>query len=68
MPMEIILNEKSYVSSIFKKSVLKLLDCTVYSDIKFHESPSSGSRTIACRRTVRHDEANIHVLQFCDLA
>jgi hypothetical protein len=30
MPMELFLNKKRYVSSIFLKSVLRLLDCTVY--------------------------------------
>ena len=33
-----------------------------YSDIKFHENPSSGSRVVPCGRTDgrtdRHDEAN----------
>ena len=29
-----------------------------YSNIKFHENPSSANPVIACRRTDRHDEAN----------
>ena len=29
-----------------------------YSNIKFHENPSSGSWVVPCRRMHRHDEAN----------
>ena len=29
-----------------------------YSDIKFNENASSGSRAVPCGRTDRHDEAN----------
>jgi len=40
-----------------------------YSDIKFHENPSSGSRVVPCgwtdRWTPRHDEGNSHFSQFC---
>jgi len=36
------------------------------SNIKFHENPSSGSRVVPCRRTDRHDEANIRSSQFCE--
>jgi len=44
-----------------------------YSNIKFHENLSSGSRIIPCRQTDRrpvrhmdrHNEANSHFLQFC---
>ena len=31
-----------------------------------HENLSSGSRVIPCGQTDRHDEANIHFLQFCE--
>jgi len=44
-----------------------------YSNIKFHENPSSGSRGIPCggteRRTGGHtdvDEANSRFSQFCE--
>jgi len=30
----------------------------IYSNIKFHENPSSGSRVFSCGQTDRHDEAN----------
>jgi hypothetical protein len=36
--------------------------------IKFHESPSSGSRLVACGRTDRHDEANSRFSWFCKCA
>jgi hypothetical protein len=29
-----------------------------YSNIKFHENPSSGSRVVLCGQTDRHDEAD----------
>jgi len=36
-----------------------------YSDIKFHENPSSGSRVVPCRCTSRNDKDNSRFLQFC---
>jgi hypothetical protein len=39
-----------------------------YSDIKFNENPSSGSRVVACAKTDRHDEANSRFSQICELA
>jgi len=41
-----------------------------YSNIKFHENPSSGSRVVSCGQmdgqTDRHGEANSSFLQFCE--
>ena len=37
-----------------------------YSDIKFHEKPSSGSRVVPCGQTDRHDAANSRFSQFCE--
>jgi hypothetical protein len=37
-----------------------------YLNIKFHESPSSGSQVVPYGRTDRHDEANSHFSQFCE--
>jgi len=41
-----------------------------YSNIKFHENPSSGNRVVPYgrtdRRTDRHDENNSRILQFCE--
>jgi hypothetical protein len=69
MPTELILNiKKGMCLRFLKKSVLKLLDRTVYVNIKFHENPSSGRLTVACGWTDRHDEANIRFLQFCERA
>ena len=39
-----------------------------YWRIKFHENPSSGSRTVPCGWTDRHYEANSRFLQFCERA
>jgi len=39
-----------------------------YSNIKFHENPSIGSRVVPCGQTDRHDEANSWVSQFCENA
>jgi hypothetical protein len=40
------------------------------SNIKFHQNPSSGSRTVPCGKTDRrmdgHDEANNRFSQFCE--
>jgi len=38
-----------------------------YSDIKFHENPSSGSRVVPCGQT-DYDEANSRYSQFCERA
>jgi len=35
-----------------------------YSNIKFHQNPSSGSR-VPCEQTDRHDEAKSRFSQFC---
>jgi hypothetical protein len=37
-----------------------------YSNIKFHENLSSGSRVVLCRWTDRHVEANSLLSQFCE--
>jgi hypothetical protein len=41
-----------------------------YSNVKFHENPSSGSRVVTCGqtdgRTDRDDEADISFSQFCE--
>ena len=39
-----------------------------YSNIKFHENPSSGSKVVPCGRTDRNDEANSRFSQFCERA
>ena len=39
-----------------------------YSNINFHENPSSGSRIIPCWRKDRHDEANSRFSQFYERA
>jgi len=41
----------------------------MYSDIKFRENPSSGSRVVPCGRTDRqtgHGKATRHFSQFCE--
>jgi len=37
-----------------------------YSDIKFHENPSSGNLVVSCGQTDRHDEANSRFPKFCE--
>jgi len=43
-----------------------------YSNIKFYENPSTGSRVVPCGRTDglkdRHEEANSHFSKFCERA
>jgi hypothetical protein len=39
-----------------------------YSNIKFNENPSSGSRVVPCGRTDRQDEANSRFSQFWERA
>jgi hypothetical protein len=39
-----------------------------YSNTKFHENPSSGSRVAPCGQTDRHEAANSRFSQFCDRA
>ena len=53
-----ILMKLEFSRQIFEKS----------SNIKFHETPSSGSRVVPCVRTDRHDEANSSFSQFCERA
>jgi len=36
------------------------------SNIKFNENPSSRSRVFPYRQTVKHDEANVRLSQFCE--
>jgi len=37
-----------------------------YSNIKFQENPSSGSRVVPIGQTDEHDEANSRFSQFCE--
>ena len=37
-----------------------------YSDVKFHENPTSCSLVFLCGRTDRHDEAYSQFSQFCE--
>jgi hypothetical protein len=51
---------------LFLSDFYKIWIFTKYSNIKFHEYPSSGSRVVPCERTDRHDEANSSSSQFCE--
>ena len=65
-------NERNLIENVYRSSrqdPLFLSDCNwtwiffdrfskKYSNIKFHENPSSGSRVVPCGRTNRYDEAN----------
>ena len=37
-----------------------------YSNTKYHENPSSGSRSVPCGQTDGHDAANSRLSKFCD--
>ena len=51
------------------KYLLFLLDLNEkYSNVQFHENPSSVSRVVPCGRSDRHDEADSRLLQFCERA
>jgi hypothetical protein len=39
-----------------------------YSNVKFYENPSSGSRVVPCGRTDSHDECNSRYLKFYERA
>ena len=39
-----------------------------YSNITFHENPSSGRRFLSCGQTDRHDEADSRFAEFCECA
>ena len=39
-----------------------------YSNIKFHENPSSWNRVVPCERTDGQDEANSRFSKFCERA
>ena len=39
-----------------------------YSNVKFHENPSSGSRAVASGQTESNDKANSRLSQFCESA
>jgi hypothetical protein len=50
--------ELEFLGHIFEK----------FSNIKFHENPSSGSRVVPCGQTDMLDEANSRFSQFCERA
>ena len=39
-----------------------------FSNIKFHENPSNGSRVVACRRTDRWTDVTKLIVTFCNFA
>jgi len=56
-----------YSCPILKKYQFSRRIFEKYSNIKFHENPSSGSRVFSCGQTDRHDEANNRYSQVCEL-
>jgi len=56
----------------FKEICITSISFRKYSNIKFHEYPSSGTRAVLCgrtdRRKDRHDEAKSCFSQFCERA
>jgi len=53
---------------VLMKFEFSLQICEKYSNLKFHENPSSDSRYVPCGQTDRHDEANSRFSQFCESA
>jgi hypothetical protein len=56
----------SYFCQILVKLEFSRQSFEKYSDIKFHENPSKGSRVVPCGQTDRHYEPNSHFSQFCE--
>jgi hypothetical protein len=52
--------------SDFNETLISLTDFEKYSDIKFHENPSSGSRFVPCGRMDRHAEAIVALRNFAN--
>jgi hypothetical protein len=52
----------------FNNSLIFLTDFEKYSNMKFQENPSSGSRDVPCGQMDRHDEAKSCYPQFCERA
>jgi site-specific DNA-cytosine methylase len=61
-----------YVCQILKKLEFSQQTFEKYSNIKFHENPTSRSRIVLCGRTGTqadiYDEANNRISQFCERA
>ena len=58
----------SYSCQILMKIEFSRQIFEIYSNIKLHENPFSGSRLGPCRRTDRRDVANSRFSQFCERA
>jgi len=57
-------------SARYSRTVLMNLDSSPqifekYSNVKFHENPSTGSPVVPCGRTDRHED-NSRFSQFCE--
>jgi len=57
-----------YCCSILKKPESSRHILEKYSNIKFHENPSSGSRVVPFGQTDGHGKANSRFSQFCEHA
>jgi len=55
-----------YSCQILKKLVLPGQMFEKYSKTQFRVNPQSESRIVPCGRTVRHDDANSRLSQFCE--
>jgi hypothetical protein len=64
--MYIGLHVKYRYRQILKKLGFSQQSFKTYINTEFHETLSSGSRDVPCRRTARHDEANSRFSQFCE--
>jgi hypothetical protein len=50
-----------YSGQIFNGNLVSRYIAEKYSNTKFYENPSGGSRVVACGQTYIHEEANIRI-------
>ena len=62
---QVFMQSARYACHVLMKLQFSRQDFEDYSDIKFHENPSSVSRLVPCGRAYKHDEANSRFSQFC---
>jgi hypothetical protein len=60
--------ESTRSCQVLTKVVFSRKAFKTFSNIKFHENPSSGSRVVSCGLSERRDETNSRFLRFCESA
>jgi len=64
--MLVVMLSTGYSCQILMKPEFSLRIFEEYSNMKFNENPSNGSRVVPYGRTDRRDEANSRFSQFCE--